>query len=398
MSYRIESSNPNVAYVYNNCVIDSIFTLLPTVSTFIFMPGDYHLTDTLHITKNNVILTSDEKYAKDVHIYQDNSEKDGIAVNADGVEISHLSIHNHQPGKVALTIADSNNTTVKNCYIYGNTSSFSVFYAGPKNLTAGQSTLDAYTNGNLDSGNAFLNNVIYTKWTGDSISFSLQKNANFSGNIIRGGKVSIYMCQNSNITGNIVFDSTSNGFYVSLPSKNLNIVGNKIYECAASGIKFANQTEHGVYPPTSSFITVTGNKIYDAKYYAIELNSAIDVTIDNNNFISTDIYTIYAYQSSNIRITNNLMSYFKVAIWIENSNNFTIDKNLICMIYPDETDNILKIVDTNNVAFTNTTIKGCGSNVLYSVDSTSANFVADNITVDKFYTYFEEFQTLKYIS
>lgn len=398
MNYTIDSTNPKIAYIHPGSNIDDIFTILPKVKKFMFEPGDYYLNNILYISKNKISITSTTKIAKDVHIYQNNITKDSIVLDAcQNVNISYISIHNTTPGKIVLTERGANDTSVNNCYIYGNATIFSVYYSGPKNLTQGASTLNAYFSGDLDNNNEFYKNVVYSMWSGDNITYALQKNGNFSSNIVRGGRVGIYMCSNVSVKKNIVYDSTSNGIYVSFPSHNIIISNNKIYECESSGIKLANQIEHGDFNSSDNNITISNNSIYDSKYYAVEINDGINIDISDNSFINIKIYGIYCYKCSNINIYNNKLAYFDVSIWLENSSSINIQKNYLYSIYPDEASNILKIINSSSlVTFINNSIGGQIKYELYAIDSTSKNIIISNNTEDPFYTYCEELYIMKH--
>lgn len=396
MNYTINASDTTTAYIHDGSVIDTIFTTLPGVNTFIFDKGNYYLNDALLINKNNIVFKSAYCTARDVHIFQNNSQKDSIVINnCNGTKLIGISIHNTHVGKIALTLASVNYSLVESCNIYGNSDTFSVYYAGPKNLTAGQSTLSAYTNKELDNINVFRKNVVYAKWSGDSVSFSLQKNSNFTDNIIRGGKVAVYMCSGCAIENNIIYDSTTNGIYLSFPSDNITIANNKIYECQASAIKMANQVEHGPFTPFNYSIKVSDNKIYDAKFYAIELNYAREITIIDNNFVSTDIYGIYCYQCHNIRVTGNTISYFTVGVWFEAGTNIYIYYNKFNSVYPDESNNVVKMVQSSNGAINDNLIHGNIKYDIFAIDNTNTNIDIGTNPIKDYYTYNEETQLLK---
>lgn len=394
MNYTIDDVDTSIAYIEPESNITSMLTTLPNVNTFIFQKGNFYLDDILVLDRNNIVLKSLYSGSKYVHIYQTNSSKDGIVVNANNVKISSLSIHDNYSGKIALTVAGSNYVTIESCNIYGSDDTFSVYFAGPKNLSAGQSTLDAYAARNLDNINVFRRNVVYTKWSGDSVSFSLQKNGIASSNIIRGGKLAVYMCANCSIERNIIYDSVSNGIHLSFPSNNIIIDGNTIYECQSSGIKLSNQVEHGTFTPSDYNISIICNTIYDSKYYAIELNNAIGILIDKNKFSSTDIYGIYAYQSQNLRIVHNIISYFTVAVWLESASDIYIYENEFNNVYPDQSNNVVKFVDcTTGVVYDNK-INGEITYDIFPVTNSTGITIGNNIS-NLYYSYDEELRIIK---
>lgn len=394
MKYIIED---NIVYVQPNSNIDDIFTVNATYTSFCFEKGDFFITNKLMIPKSNVKMYSRSGNPVDVHIFQNSNIHDGLVLNyVNNVMIQDISIHVTAPGKIALTEASCNYVTIKNCYIYGTSNTFTVFFAGPKNITEGQQTLDAYYNNKLDNRNKFINNVIYSNWSGDSVSFSLQKNGSFNNNIIRGGKVAIYMCNNVNVNRNTIYDSTSQGIYISMPTKNINISRNKIYECMNSNIKIDNQTEHGIFPISESNINITNNYFYDAHYSAIELGNCKKVSILNNKFVQTDRYSIYCLNSNDININNNTISYSIVTLWLENSNYVNFDSNLIYSVYPDHTNNVVKMVlNSTNNNIINNTIKGIVKFNLFAVDSSCINNNITNNITQKYYTRSEELDIMK---
>lgn len=397
MNYTIDPINDTIANIHADSNIDDLFSTLPNVKTFIFEDGNFYITRVLHITKNYVTLKSKNLNASLVHIIQSNIEMDGISIrNCIGVKITAISIHVPYPGKVALTVAGVKKSIISLNNIYGNTNTFTVYYAGPTIISEGQSTLDAYNNYDLDADNIFKKNVIYSKWSGDSVAFCLQIRGFFVNNIIRGGKLAVYMCRNANIEHNTIYDSVTNGIYISLPSNNLIVRENKISECTDSAIKIANQMEHGEFTSSNYNILLLSNKIYDSQFYSIEINNAIDTTILGNHFIGTNHYGIYSYNSNQLLISNNITTYFTVGIWLEHCSDVTITNNNFNSVYPEICENLLKCVTSTNVIFVSNNIKGMTGDTLYSVDSTSNSVTIENNTINNFYTFEEELRIMKF--
>src|SRR6218665_2746987 len=135
--------------------IDNLMYYNPTITTFLFKAGTYKLVNILKIVKNGIRFIGMTGVARDVQIIQTNSNADGIAINANNVILQDLSLTCTYSQKVCLTAASANNCVVSGCYFYGCSDTFTIYYAGPKTLTAGQATLDAYTNRELDTGNVF---------------------------------------------------------------------------------------------------------------------------------------------------------------------------------------------------------------------------------------------------
>jgi len=249
---------------------------------------------------------------------------------------------------VCLTVASSNNTLVTGCHFYGTDSGFTIYYAGPSGLTAGAATLAAYTSYALDTGNIFCYNVVYANYSGDSVSFTLQYNSQMVGNFVRGGEIAIYMCRSTNVYDNIDTDSTGNGIFVSFPSDNISMIGNKIYNSTYSALKMANQLEQGAFTAYDYNITVRNNIIFNSKLYGIELNYANGVAFYNNSVIYSASMGIYSYQGTNLTINHNKVAYFTYAIWLEMTTNSLVEHNKIMSIYPALGQNGIKLTSTSS--------------------------------------------------
>lgn len=372
-------------------VLDDLLIRYPKGRTFIFKPGNYYLNKVLKINKPNIIFKGLTNVAKDVHIYQNNTNMDGLDVEADGFTMNNISIHVPHPGKVALVFAGCNNTLIDRCYIYGNPTTFSVFYAGP-DVSAGAPTLNTYSVGNLDIGNVMSRCVIYSEWSGDSVSYSLQKNGRFWGNIIRGGKLAVYMCKNCVVDQNTIYDSSTNGIFVSLPSHNVDIKFNIIKECQESGIIIKNQLEHGSFTPSNYNINIYNNMVYDSKFHAVDINDGHQISVTKNRFLSTELNGIYCLDCNNITVSDNMVAYFNTALCLENSSNSFFTNNICYSVYPDESKEVVKIINGShqNTITTNIAKGRYISNVLYKVNPDSmTNSVTNNI-YEPFYTYNEE--------
>ncbi len=377
--------------------IDNIFVDNPTITTFIFNAGTYNLTDDLKILVDGIQMLGATGYAKDVHIVQQTSGQDGIVIKANDVVLQDMSIHCPFSGTSCLITADCNNSVVSGNYFYGCNDHFAIYYAGPSSLAVGQSTLDGYTNYTLDEGNVFYKNVVYSDYSGDSISFSLQYLSQFVGNFIRGGKVAIYMCRTTNVYNNTIVNSTSNGIYVSLPSDNLSIICNKIYHSTYSSIKISNQVEHGSFTSYNYNIVVQHNKIHDARLYGMELNYCVGITVKNNKLDEGDNMGIYCYSGDYITIQSNKIAYFNFGLWLEATTNSLVDCNTIMSVYPDLGQNGIKLTsDSTSNSVTNNTLYGKYQYDLIA-DSGSNDTVSGNVTIP-YYTLTQELAIYEVVS
>lgn len=380
-------------------IIDDLLVNNPKITTFLFSAGTYYMNKVLHIDKPGIKLIGLDNASK-VHIIQNNSKMDGISFKyADKSEMRNISLHVPHDDKVCFTLASCNLTKVENCYFYGNANTFTVYYAGPSQLIQGQNTLSGYSKNILDRQNVFRRNVVYSNWSGDNVAFCLQSRSIFSYNIVRGGKVAVYMCKNSWVTCNRLYDSVGNGFFISLPSHGVEVKYNYIYECSDSAIVIRNQVEHGDFKKSPYHLVIKENYIYDAKDHAIECNDADTVIFDKNTCISTDIYGLYCLRCNNITIINNKIAYFKVATWFEQTSNCIVNNNEILSIFPSYGDNVIKITNhSDNNKFDSNKISG---KILYDIAPISAdsiNNVVTNSIITPYHTYAEELDILnKYV-
>jgi len=394
--YITDPLDPKIVSVVPESNIDDILTANPKANKFIFLDGNFYITKVLRIDRSMTEFTSLSKDCTKVHIFQKDPTKDGILIrNVVQVLFKYISVHVTFDSKVALTVAGCNLTKVEDNHFYGNQNYFTIYYTGNTDLTPGEDVLNAYSTNDMPYGNVFRHNVVYSSWGSDCIAFCMQRNSLFTKNIIRGGKVAAYMCKNSYITSNVIYDSTSQGIYVSLPSHNLQIKYNKIYECKFSGIKLANQKEHGEFPATPYNMTIRENYIYDSKLYAIELNDAINVNIINNKFIGTDTFGIYCLRSENINIKDNKLSYFQSGVWSEMSKNINILENKFYSVYPDLANNVFKIVNSSNSVIENNEINGQIKYSLFDISKDSVNTKNNNNIVNTWYKYPEEYDITK---
>lgn len=387
--------NNNTVTIIPDSNINDILTENPTINKFYFLEGNYYLNDILNIDRDNVQFIGTLKDTTKSHIIQNNSERDGLNVISDSFEMKYISIHVTYDNKICLTVADADDCCIRNCYFYGNKKSFTIYFAGPKNISEGQETLDAYDNDNLDKNNIFKNNVVYSHWSGDCVSISLQLNCIVTGNIIRGGKFAIYMCKKGDVLKNIIYDSIDSGIHISLPSEKLNIIDNRIYECATSGIKISNQAEHGNFIRKPSYIIVKNNVIYDNKVNAMELNDVDNCTIIKNKFIGSNNYGVYMLRSKNIKIYKNKIAYFTVAFWLENTSKCVLKQNLCMSVYPNEGDTAFKVVNNSiNNKIGSNKIMGKLQFIPIDIANLEQNTVHDNLH-EEYYTIREERNIMK---
>ncbi len=368
--------------------IDNIILLNPGIKTFIFNPGTYSMINILKIQSDDIKFVGYSGIAKDVQIVQ-SMNYDGILLQANNIVLQDITITCKFSGRCALIAASANNTLVSGCTFYCTTDTFGIYYAGPSGLAAGQSTLTAYMNCALDTGNIFYNNIVYSDYSGDSVSYSLQYNGQFVKNFIRGGKVALYMCRTVNVYNNVLMDSTSNGMYISFPSDNLTILNNTISNTTYSSIIMKNQIEHGTFTPYQYNILIKYNTIFGSKFYGIEMNNASDITITDNNIVAGKVYCIYSYASDTLTISANKIAYFSVGIYFEDTNNSTISLNNMMSMFPNLGNNGIKLTSTSYGSLVNN--NEMQGQFVYDLiaNSGTGNTVTSN-TVSPYYTMSEE--------
>ena len=220
------------------------------------------------------------------------------------------------------------------------------------------------------------------------MSFSLQYKGQFVGNFVRGGKLALYMCRTTNVYNNTFTDSTTNGIYVSFPSDNISIIGNKIYNTTYSGIVMKNQIEHGTFTPYIYNIIVQLNTIFNSHMYGIELNNANTVIIKNNKIVSGQTMGIYSYNGKNLLMTLNNISYFNYGIYLEQTSNSNIQSNTLNSIFNSNGSNAIKIFNSSSDTVVSNNICGQYTSTLISDGGTNDNISSNNI--NSYYTLNQE--------
>jgi nitrous oxidase accessory protein NosD len=163
-------------------------------------------------------------------------------------------------------------------------------------------------------------------------------------NIIRGGKVAIYMCRDTEVVSNKCCESSSQGIFCSLPSRQLQIKNNIIYRSVNAGISFKPQLEHGELIEPTTEIIVEGNQILSTPHIGIELNKCHGIEITRNSIRWCDKDGIYVLRSENANIHHNqiIRCLNGLRIDIESKNNL-FKENSVHSIYPNLTNNGVKI-------------------------------------------------------
>lgn len=375
--------------------IDDLFTVYPDVDTFYFEKGVYKLIDQMNIEKENIRFIGLTNDPKDVHIVQEVTDKNAISITADNFVLNYISVHVQDGSGVCISHAGANWTNIESCHFYGSNSNFTIYFAGPV-VDAGQPTLDVYINNQLDQHNVFDNNIVYTKWAGDAVSFSLQRYGSVRDNIIRGGKIAIYMVKDCITANNRIFDSQSHGIICSQPSKNVKIMGNIIKKSAAASINVRVQAEHaGVVPDDEKGnIIIRKNKIICSKYFGIEINGSNNLIIDNNVINDVEKFGVYLLKSSNNIVSNNLIVKSKrgVHIDIESIGNHIIN-NKIYSVFPNISDHAVNVLETaqDNIITENTL---SGTFLSSEIKNSGVNTTISDNNIELYHTYKDELLTI----
>ena len=199
-------------------------------------------------------------------------DNDLVVVYGDDVTIEEVTLDTREMGQAALVQADANRMTVRNSIIHGGDKIFTVFFAGP-DVAVGKPTVDAYESGSLSEGNRILNNQITSQFVGDSVSFSLQKNGEFSGNTVEGGMLAIYMCKSVLATGNTIIDSKVNGVHISIPGQDIRFSNNRLRNSHFAAVTIKPQIEHDFSGRNfQSTGIILENNILRSQYHGIEVD------------------------------------------------------------------------------------------------------------------------------
>lgn len=268
--------------------------------------GTYNLNGMININKSDVVLMGEDK--TNTKLIQ-TSDSDSIGViGVNNVTVSDLTVDNSTNGRACFSEGNSNNVTLKNTIIYGqDTTYFTVYFAG-KNYPNGTSNdpVQGIENDDMDTNNSMINNTIYSKFDGDGVSFSVQKNGLVKDNTIIGTRIAFYVCRDSQVINNTIKNSTSNGIAISIPSINNTISGNIVDSSKASGIKVSEQFE---YPVDQSYygqnITITNNTVKNSHYMGIEVSKLSNSNISNNTIQTTDNIGVYLLLSDNLTVKQN---------------------------------------------------------------------------------------------
>lgn len=373
--------------------IDDLLRWYPSIRKFYFSPGNYYLTRQFDIKTQGIIFESTTKDSKDVHLFQLTPTINGLNIEADNVSLKNISIHCEHDDSICLTVSNASRTSVTGCRFFGSQNNFTIYYAGKRYLD-GNELLNGYLSKNMDSSNIFDNNIVYTQWSGDAVSFSLQYNGTVRNNVVRGGKLAIYCCRDTFVTHNLISDSTSQGIYLSTPTSNVRISNNRIMDSTAAAIKIDKQREHPLLEAESESIDVSNNYLVDSKYFGIEVADTKNFVLSSNKIYWTVDVGIYMLRSSHGVLDKNIIAHYNKGIVFDvETKNILMTSNWLASIYPEEAQHsILLEVDTSDNVIRENKISG--ETKSDQIKNLGTNTIVDN-TILKYHQHEDE-QTLSY--
>lgn len=288
---------------------DAINNLIENGSKHIFIKnGTYKLNSMININKSDVILMGEDKNQTKIIQTKPNCDSIGVT-NVSNIIVSDLTVDNSVNGSTVFSEGNSDNVTLKNCILYGQDNIFTVFFSGKKypNSTS-KDPVKGLENNDLDANNSIINTTIYSKFNGDGLSFSAQKNGLVENNEVYGTKIALYVCKDSKVIDNVITDSVTNGIAISIPAIDNIISGNIIQNTKASGISVSPESEYPV--PRSYYgknITISNNTIKDSHYMGIEIGQLYNSNIIRNTIDRTDDDGIYLLFADKLSVKQNII-------------------------------------------------------------------------------------------
>lgn len=354
---------------------------------FYLLEGNYTANGNVHLAYSDMILEGENK--ENTVIKQIDAEADTVTVeNCNNTKVRNITLSNEDVGKTTVVFTNVSNSKLENSIVYGNDTSFAVYFAGPYH-DKGQDMLDKVKNNDLDDGNQILDCTVYSNYYGDGVSFCGQKNGLVKGNEINGSKLVMYLCRDSVMEENHIKDSIVSGIVCSLPSKD-NIIQNNIIErCQNSGIWVVPNLEHITTNTDEEFkstgITLYNNRIEDCRYMGINCEYLEDSTIEENNISLVDVDGIYLLHSNNLNVINNTVVDSGHAIIRELKWNW--DMNLLSGIFLD--------TDVTNCSIENNNLKNESNECVYDIRiqpsaGNEGNNVINNDCTGNFTNFFEQ--------
>jgi len=290
--------------------------------------GNYYTSNTIVVNTSNVTIEGESKNG--VRIIQRNPQNDLLYIRANGVVIRNLTLDTRTyDAQAALVEAGASDLLIENNNIYGGSKTFSVFFAGPPvSPYNGTNFRDETMNVYLENGqsrfdfsrnNVIKNNNITSNFLGDGVSFSIQKNGVFEGNVLDGAMLAVYMDKDCVITRNTIQNSLQHGIYLTLPSEKIEITQNSIIRPQFNGIVVKPQyAEHGYQ----------GENILSSEI--VLSDNLINANINGLNIEGYDSSHLSWGRFDGLEVKNNMINQFDFSgIWMFNLSTAFIHGNKI---------------------------------------------------------------------
>lgn len=278
--------------------------------------GTYEVSESLVVAVAGTRIRGEQATA--VRFVQTSDAHDLLVVRADDVTVSDLTLDTQAHGQAAFVEQSSDRVTLQDCVILGGSNIFTVYFAGPA-VAANQETMDAFAAGQVSTGNRMLRNVITSGFRGDSVVFALQRDGEVSGNSLTRGMLSAYLDRNVQITNNTIAYAPTNGIFVSLPSVDVVVSGNRVIDSTYSAIVIKPQLEHvWTGAPLDSTGVVLASNDLTSELSGIEVDGTLgqpergvlrEVTIRDNTVALDDFAGIYLLRTSAPSVTGNTVRF-----------------------------------------------------------------------------------------
>lgn len=367
----------------SNKNIDDLLDKYMDVNTFYFDDGEYELTKTLIINREGVRMVGLGENAGLVKIKQTSTTDSVISISANNFGMEYITVDGEGTDGICLNHGNAEWSTIEKCYFYGNATGHTVYFGGPYYDSNTTSAIDLFQNDGLNKYNTFNNNVIYTKDGGISLSFNMQQDGSIRDNIIRGGKLSIYLIKNVLVTHNYIHDSSEQGMSISTPIQNVNIYNNKIRKCNASGINIKIPDDMIAHKNLNQDIKINNNIIEYCNYIGFEINGIDNMEIKDNVMKWISEFGLYILKSSNLTVTDNTIIQYKRAVHVDiESDSNTISNNTCYSVFPTISEHAIVVEELA----TNTTIENnliYGQYVSTTVKNSSPTTVENNNTYEE---------------
>ncbi|MDP6634998.1 MAG: right-handed parallel beta-helix repeat-containing protein [Phycisphaerae bacterium] len=239
-------------------------------------------------------------------------------VNADDVTIEYLHITGGQYGVYAGSGSDSDDLTIRNCEVYGNSYSGVYLYTTNDTLVLNDNIL----RNNDDGARAYgANSILTDNQVYDNSTYGLYSyayGATITGNEVHDNSTGMYVYSSgaqSTVSGNTVFDNTYKGIY------------------ASSGVLVSNNRVYGQNGANGVGIDLTGGARAFQNYSYLNydgIKAVTGATVEANRVFENDHYGIWANHNSPVirnRVYDNSVGVFGASSFYDRIENNLIYDN-----------------------------------------------------------------------